>query len=519
MANPAVSALQATLSKGIAAPGVMMAPASSMAPALPACPAPASSAESGASTALAAGAVRADGKKGARDFSFLVTEDKQESGPNLAMLGCSDDDSDSDPDSDDEAPVEEGEGEDGFEAGSAIDQLLWRQKAVSGMETRRPGESVQQFFQRRMAGMRMLKAEAGTSSAKQLENEVDQALMNASTAWHWGKGDHDADISDDETDLLRLEDSSSDVPLLTYKLESDGPAPPPPPDEAGALIVQHVEGGAPGNALVAYDGAKAAAKRRQIIGSEAVRASAALVPRASKDCLSNEKLAPVESGRGFALLEKMGWKKGEGLGRSKTGTTLPVAAMVKTDMGGLASSEEKYRAPVRVMDADGPQLSDNFSVGASGMLAQAKAASMDSEFSSIVSQTKSVQQINEENRRLAAGGGSAPSAAPSAPQSVPSIPGPPPMPPPPTSAPPLPGAYPAPAPASYPPPPSYPSPPVYPPPPTYGYPPQGAMCYGYGSSPMYTSPIPGYPPMPGYPPVHPAYMAPGMAQQHPWGWG
>ena len=117
-----------------------MAPASSMAPALPACPAPASSAESGASTALAAGAVRADGKKGARDFSFLVTEDKQESGPNLAMLGCSDDDSDSDPDSDDEAPVEEGEGEDGFEAGSAIDQLLWRQKAVSGMETRRPGE-------------------------------------------------------------------------------------------------------------------------------------------------------------------------------------------------------------------------------------------------------------------------------------------------------------------------------------------------------------------------------------------
>ncbi|EOD37295.1 hypothetical protein EMIHUDRAFT_225756 [Emiliania huxleyi CCMP1516] len=30
--------------------------------------------------------------------------------------------------------------------------------AVSGMETRRAGESVQQFFQRRMAGMRMLKA-------------------------------------------------------------------------------------------------------------------------------------------------------------------------------------------------------------------------------------------------------------------------------------------------------------------------------------------------------------------------
>jgi hypothetical protein len=87
------------------------------------------------------------------------------------MLGCSDSDSDSGSNAGDGPPAE-GEEEDGFEAGSAIDQLLWRQKAVSGMETRRPGESVQQFFQRRMAGMRMLKAEAGTSSAKQLESEV-----------------------------------------------------------------------------------------------------------------------------------------------------------------------------------------------------------------------------------------------------------------------------------------------------------------------------------------------------------
>merc|ERR1712087_807864 len=120
----------------------------------------------------------ADGKKGARDFSFLVTEDKQDEGPNLAILGA-ESDSDSDSGSEDgeggEGAIETGE----FEMGSAIDQLLWRQKAVSGMETRRPGESAQQFLQRRMAGMRMLKAEAGSSDAKQLENEMDLAIMNA----------------------------------------------------------------------------------------------------------------------------------------------------------------------------------------------------------------------------------------------------------------------------------------------------------------------------------------------------
>jgi len=127
-----------------------------------------------AGAALPEGAPRADGKKGARDFSFLVKEDKQDSGPNLAMLGCSDSDSDSEGEGG--GPAEGGE-EDAFEAGSAIDQLLWRQKAVSGMETRRPGESVQQFFQRRMAGMRMLSAQAGTSSAKALENEVRAAWL------------------------------------------------------------------------------------------------------------------------------------------------------------------------------------------------------------------------------------------------------------------------------------------------------------------------------------------------------
>jgi hypothetical protein len=355
--------------------------------------------------------------------------------------------------------------------------------------------------------------------------------MNANTAWHWGKGDHDADVSDAEEETLRLEDKSSDVLQLTFKPGSEG-APPPPDGKAGTMVV-HGEGGN-GHALVAFDGAKATARKRQIIGTEAVRKSAALVPRAAKDCLSNDKLAPVESGRGFALLEKMGWKKGQGLGRSNTGAIEPVAAMVKTDMGGLASTEEKYRAPVRVMDADGPQLSDTFSVGVSGMVAQVKAASMDSEFTSIVSQTKSVQQINEENRKLAAlAGGAVATRAPTpapAPPPAPAMPmPPPPMPPP---------AMPAPAPHAAPPPPhgSYPLPTAgYPQPQHPGYHAMGPPGFGY--TPAYPTHMPGYPPMPGYlpmagyppmpgfppmpghPPMHPQYLSPSMAHQPPpWGW-
>merc|ERR1712070_674973 len=144
-----------------------------------------------------------------------------EPGPNLTML---DHDSDSDSYSSrrpEDLPAGDDDGDDGFEAGSAIDQLLWRQKAVSGMGTRRPGESVQQFFQRRMAGMRMLKAEAGSSEAKNLETEVDMAIMNASTVWHWGQGDHDADFYDREeqnTENLALE-GASDLFEPPYELE------------------------------------------------------------------------------------------------------------------------------------------------------------------------------------------------------------------------------------------------------------------------------------------------------------
>ena len=69
--------------------------------------------------------------------------------------------------------------------------------------------------------MRMLKAEAGGAEAKQLENEVDQALMTANTAWHWGGGDHDADLSDDERELVKqLDGPSGDQPLSPWPRRS-----------------------------------------------------------------------------------------------------------------------------------------------------------------------------------------------------------------------------------------------------------------------------------------------------------
>ena len=112
-----------------------------------------------------------------RDFSFLVTEDEQEIGPNLTKLGGSSSDDDSDDDDDEHGGGGGGgggEGEEGgensswdvFEPGSAIDQLLYAQKAVSGMEKRRPGESAEQYLKRKVAAMRMRQAIAGSAEAK-----------------------------------------------------------------------------------------------------------------------------------------------------------------------------------------------------------------------------------------------------------------------------------------------------------------------------------------------------------------
>ena len=56
---------------------------------------------------------------------------------------------------------------------------------------------------------------------------------------------------------------------------------------------------------------------------------------------------PAESAtfeRFFALLEKMGWKKGQGLGREGQGREVPVEAHIKTDMGGLRVDGEELTA-------------------------------------------------------------------------------------------------------------------------------------------------------------------------------
>jgi len=523
LTNPVLSALQATMGVG--------------APAAGAAPGAAAAAEATNTTdahlnghdaaRMAAGATRTeknDGKIGARDFSFLVTEDEQEAGPNLSLLD--DDDSGSGSDSGGEGDGEGDEDNDGYDPGSALDQLLWRQKAVSGMEVRRPGESVQQFFQRRTAGMRMLKAEAGGAEAKQLENEVDQALMNANTAWHWGQGDNDADLSDDERELVKQLDAPAGDPhtgphttdpllqphlqphltptsarphptspptppppsellqLTTHELTWDpasGEPPPPPPENCNSMVVHSSAsgGGGPGlgahaggSALGLYDEERArAVKRRVVLGAQAIRSSGASVRRPDKDALSNEKLAPVESGRGFALLEKMGWKKGQGLGRSNDGVMLPVEAAIKTDMGGLRAesggANEVYGGAVASFGADGPGLvNESMSTGASSMMASLK-ATMDNEFSSLTTQTKTVQQINQEARERAAAGlpplpAEAAVPPPAAPAAAPPAA---PRPPPassisPYAAPPRPA--PAPRPAA---PPGYPMGPSYPPPP------------------------------------------------------
>ncbi|XP_030373529.1 protein SON [Scaptodrosophila lebanonensis] len=65
---------------------------------------------------------------------------------------------------------------------------------------------------------------------------------------------------------------------------------------------------------------------------------------ARRDQLTSTK--PVTGGMGMALLKKMGWKPGEGLGRTKTGSLQPLLLHVKLDKRGLVSSEDvNYQAP------------------------------------------------------------------------------------------------------------------------------------------------------------------------------
>lgn len=49
---------------------------------------------------------------------------------------------------------------------------------------------------------------------------------------------------------------------------------------------------------------------------------------------------PVSGGMGMHLLQKMGWKPGEGLGKEKNGSLQPLLLEVKLDKKGLVATEE-----------------------------------------------------------------------------------------------------------------------------------------------------------------------------------
>lgn len=50
--------------------------------------------------------------------------------------------------------------------------------------------------------------------------------------------------------------------------------------------------------------------------------------------------APLSGGKGMHLLQKMGWKPGEALGKDKTGSLEPLLLDVKLDRKGLIAEEE-----------------------------------------------------------------------------------------------------------------------------------------------------------------------------------
>lgn len=49
---------------------------------------------------------------------------------------------------------------------------------------------------------------------------------------------------------------------------------------------------------------------------------------------------PVSGGMGMHLLQKMGWRPGEGLGKERNGALQPLLLEVKLDKKGLVANEE-----------------------------------------------------------------------------------------------------------------------------------------------------------------------------------
>lgn len=80
---------------------------------------------------------------------------------------------------------------------------------------------------------------------------------------------------------------------------------------------------------------------------------------ARRDQLTSTK--PVTGGMGMALLQKMGWKPGEGLGRTKTGSLQPLQLTVKLDKRGLVSREDIKQQPPRSAGVRGGSKNTNAS--------------------------------------------------------------------------------------------------------------------------------------------------------------
>lgn len=91
---------------------------------------------------------------------------------------------------------------------------------------------------------------------------------------------------------------------------------------------------------------------------------------ARRDQLTSTK--PVTGGMGMALLQKMGWKPGEGLGRTKTGSLQPLQLMVKLDKRGLVSREDIKQQPVRPQGVRAPKNTSATNIAHAALTAQDK---------------------------------------------------------------------------------------------------------------------------------------------------
>ncbi|KAK3098793.1 hypothetical protein FSP39_023165 [Pinctada imbricata] len=67
------------------------------------------------------------------------------------------------------------------------------------------------------------------------------------------------------------------------------------------------------------------------------------------------RAAPLKSGIGMALLQKMGWKEGEGLGKNNEGSLEPLSLDFKTDRKGLTSTGENAK---KMMPGKAPVVRD-----------------------------------------------------------------------------------------------------------------------------------------------------------------